>query len=74
MREMSSVRCETWTEEEKDREKLKGHVYISFLLIYILLGFRLYLIIIIIFFFLIELKNSSCFSIDYHDTWGGILP
>ena len=23
MREMSSVRCETWTEEEKDREKLK---------------------------------------------------
>ena len=23
MREMSSVRCETWTEEEKDRENLK---------------------------------------------------
>ena len=23
MREMSSVRCETWTKEEKDREKLK---------------------------------------------------
>ena len=23
MREMSSVRCETWTEEEEDREKLK---------------------------------------------------
>ena len=23
MREMSSVRCETWTEEEKDRKKLK---------------------------------------------------
>ena len=23
MREMSSVRCGTWTEEEKDRENLK---------------------------------------------------
>ena len=23
MGEMSSVRCETWTEEEKDRENLK---------------------------------------------------
>ena len=56
-------------------------VYISFpiiktsLLIYTLLGFRLYLICHNNhLFFLIELKNWNRFSIDYHSTWGGILP
>ena len=77
---MSSVRCETWTKEEKDRENLKdagqvtGLYQLSYNLIYTLLGLRLYLIIIIIFFFLIELKNWNRFSIDYYDTWDGILP
>ena len=76
---MSSVKSETWTEEEEDREKLKdaGQVTRLYQLSYNLnifnnlyspwipfvFNYNNYL------FLLIELKNWNRFSIDYHDTW-----
>ena len=77
MREMSSVR---WTEEEKRQGKAEGtRLYqLSYNLnifnnldtpwFPFVFNYNNYL------FFLIELKNSNRFSIDYHSTWDGILP
>ena len=80
---MSQVMCETWTEEEKDREKLKyaGQVIRLYQPYYNLnifnnlyspwfpfvFNYNNYP------FFLIELKNWNRFSIDYHSTWDGVL-